>query len=100
MARMLQFTRLTSIPKQKGMNMRTKLTIITLGLLLATLPAAADFETGLSHFKAGKYMEAAAEFQKLVDENPDYADGYHLEGADSRALGAALRAPVAAMLAL
>ena len=28
------------------------------------------------------------------------ADGYHLEGADSRALGAALRAPVAAMLAL
>jgi tetratricopeptide (TPR) repeat protein len=77
---MLHFIRPTPIPKQKGMNMKTKLTLITLGLLLATLPAAADFETGLSHFKAGKYMEAAAEFQKLVDDNPDYADGYHLVG--------------------
>jgi tetratricopeptide (TPR) repeat protein len=49
-------------------------------LALAVLPAAADFETGMSQLKAGKYLEAAAEFQAVVDEHPDYADGYHLLG--------------------
>lgn len=49
-------------------------------MLLAALPAWADFETAMSYLKAGKYHEAAAEFQALVDESPDYADGYHLLG--------------------
>jgi len=47
---------------------------------LAVLPAAADFDTAMNHYKSGKYMEAAAEFQAMVDESPEYADGYHLLG--------------------
>ena len=41
-------------------------------LALAALPAVADFEAGLSYYKSGKYLEAAGEFQALVDENPEY----------------------------
>ena len=54
---------------------------IAVALALALPPVArADFETGMSHLRSGKYLEAASEFQALVDENPEYADGYHLLG--------------------
>lgn len=43
-------------------------------------PVAAGFEEGLELLKTGKYTEAAAEFQALVDQSPEYADGYHLLG--------------------
>jgi len=49
-------------------------------LLLAATPAAAGFEEGLELLRAGKYTEAASVFQVLVDEAPEYADGYHLLG--------------------
>jgi tetratricopeptide (TPR) repeat protein len=55
--------------------------IVGFGLALAGATAAADLQTGLSYFKSGKYLEAAGEFQALVDASPDYADGYHLLGA-------------------
>lgn len=48
--------------------------------LLFPVAALADFEQAMSHFKAGKYVEAAAEFQALVDQSPDYADGYQMLG--------------------
>jgi tetratricopeptide (TPR) repeat protein len=59
---------------------RRRFGVAALVLAVAVLPALADFETAMSHLKSGNYLEAAAEFQALVDENPDYADGYHLLG--------------------
>ena len=55
--------------------------VIAVALALAMLPVArADFETGMSYLRSAKYLEAASQFQTLVDENPEYADGYHLLG--------------------
>jgi tetratricopeptide (TPR) repeat protein len=51
-------------------------TLVTFGLT----PAMADFEQAMNYFKGGKYVEAAAEFQALVDQSPDYADGYQMLG--------------------
>ncbi|UWQ77847.1 GDSL-type esterase/lipase family protein [Leisingera sp. S132] len=55
--------------------------------LADVIEALAD-RLGCGFFNAGQVARASA------------ADGYHLEAADSRALGVALRVPVAAMLAL
>ncbi len=55
--------------------------VIAAALALAMLPVArADFEAGMSYLLSGNYLEAASQFQALVDENPEYADGYHLLG--------------------
>lgn len=59
---------------------RGRFGVAALVLAVAVLPAMADFETAMSHLKSGNYLEAAGEFQALVDESPDYADGYHLLG--------------------
>ena len=59
---------------------RGRFGVAALVLAVAVLPAMADFETAMSHLKSGNYLEAAGEFQVLVDESPDYADGYHLLG--------------------
>jgi tetratricopeptide (TPR) repeat protein len=62
------------------MQIARRLGVPALVLTLAVLPAAADFDTAMSHLRSGKYLEAAGEFQALVDENPEYADGFHLLG--------------------
>lgn len=41
---------------------------------------AADFEAGMNYFRSGKYVEAAAEFQALVEEQPEYDYGYFILG--------------------
>ncbi|MCP3978176.1 MAG: tetratricopeptide repeat protein [bacterium] len=46
--------------------------------LLAATAASADFQEAMSNFKAGKYVEAAAEFQALVDQAPEYDSGYFM----------------------
>ena len=51
-----------------------------LTLLLFVAPAVAGYEEALEMLKGGKYAEAAAEFQILVDEAPEWADGYNLLG--------------------
>ena len=53
-----------------GLLIRT-LSVAVIVLALAALPAAADFETGISYYKSGKYLEAAGEFQALVAERFD-----------------------------
>ena len=45
-----------------------------------TIPARADTEEALAAFKAGRYLEAAAEIQAVVDRSPGYAYGYFLLG--------------------
>ena len=42
--------------------------------------ARADFEQAMNYFKSGKYVEAAAEFQTLVDNSPNYDSGYYMLG--------------------
>ena len=60
---------------------------ITLGVLLAvtaaitlTPIALADFDQALDNFKRGKYVEAAAGFQEIVDTQPEYDYGWFLLG--------------------
>ncbi len=38
------------------------------------------YQNGMNYFKSGKYVEAAAEFQALVDEAPAYDYGYFMLG--------------------
>jgi len=47
---------------------------------IAALPARADARRALADFKAGRYLEAAAELQAIVDSSPGYAYGYFLLG--------------------
>lgn len=42
--------------------------------------ARADAQAALAAFKAGRYLEAAAEMQAVVDRSPGYAYGYFLLG--------------------
>jgi tetratricopeptide (TPR) repeat protein len=49
-------------------------------LLLAVGGAQAGFDEAMDYFKAGKYLEAAGEFQALVDEAPEYDYGYFMLG--------------------
>jgi tetratricopeptide (TPR) repeat protein len=55
---------------------------LALATLLAVLaPAAwADYQAGMDYFKSGKYVEAAAEFQAIVDQSPEYDFGYYILG--------------------
>ena len=50
------------------------------GLLVAAPVALAGFEEGMSLFKQGKYVDAAAEFQALVDQSPEYDFGWFMLG--------------------
>ena len=62
--------------------MTQRKTIATLAALVlaTTMLVAADYEAALSNFRAGKYVEAAAEFQALVDASPEYDFGYFMLG--------------------
>jgi len=61
--------------------------ITSLGVMLAVLTAItlapviqADFDQALDNFKRGKYVEAAAAFQEIVDQQPEYDYGWFLLG--------------------
>ena len=51
----------------------------TLALALAPF-AMADFDQALDDFKRGKFVEAAAGFQEIVDQSPSYDYGYFMLG--------------------
>jgi len=72
--------------------MKTVRRILALGALLAVALAPAvqandALNQGLSNFKAGKYAEAAAEFQNLVDGSPNYDYGYFMLGLSLLKMG-------------
>ncbi len=52
------------------------------GILFAGAAMAQEdtYKAGMNYFKSGKYVEAAAEFQALVDEAPAYDYGYFMLG--------------------
>jgi len=67
--------------------LQTDKKITSLGALLAIIVAItlapvarADFDQALDHFKRGKYVEAAAGFQEIVDQQPEYDYGWFLLG--------------------
>jgi tetratricopeptide (TPR) repeat protein len=49
-------------------------------VLAAALPAAAGLPKALGDFKAGRYLEAVAELQQIVDRSPGNASAYYLLG--------------------
>lgn len=50
-------------------------------LLLAEAAAArADFDQAMAYFRAGKFLEAAAQFQGMVDAAPTYDYGHYMLG--------------------
>lgn len=49
-------------------------------VLGAGISFAADYQQALAYYKSGKWNEAAAAFQALVEESPAYADGYYMLG--------------------
>lgn len=64
-------------------NSKTRTTVALLFMLTAFLTAPlalADFDQALDEFKRGKYVEAAAGFQAIVDQQPEYDYGWFLLG--------------------
>lgn len=52
-----------------------------LAIALLALPvSAADYQEGINLYKSGKYAEAAAVFQTIVDDAPNYDYGYYMLG--------------------
>jgi len=49
-------------------------------VLCATVSAQGDYQKGVSFYKQGQYAKAAAEFEKIVQENPKYEDGFRILG--------------------
>lgn len=48
--------------------------------MLSALPAAAGWDEGVAAFTSRKYQDAANEFQKLVDQNPEGFRGHYMLG--------------------
>lgn len=56
-------------------------TLLMAALVLVAAPvASAGFEEAMNLYKQGKFLDAAKEFQGLIDEHPDYADGHFMYG--------------------
>ena len=62
-------------------NKNTMIALLVLLTAVATAPlATADFDQALDDFKRGKFVEAAAGFQEIVDQQPEYDYGWFLLG--------------------
>ena len=59
----------------------------SIGLAGVAIAQEESYQNGMNYFKAGKYVEAAAEFQALVDEAPAYDYGYFMLGNSFVKLG-------------
>jgi len=59
----------------------------TLLLLVAALPAHAEWNKGLEAYKKKDWANAVKEFEEVTKTNPDYAGAYYMLGVSQRALG-------------
>jgi tetratricopeptide (TPR) repeat protein len=59
----------------------------TLLLLVAALPAHAEWNNGLEAYKKKDWANAVKEFEEVTKTNPDYAGAYYMLGVSQRALG-------------
>jgi Flp pilus assembly protein TadD len=67
---------------------RCLIAAVVLALGFAPVASANDaLNQGMSYFKSGKYAEAAAEFQTLVDGSPNYDYGYFMLGLSLLKMG-------------
>jgi tetratricopeptide (TPR) repeat protein len=56
-------------------------------LLVAALPAHAEWNKGLEAYKTKDWANAVKEFEEVTKTNPDYAGAYYMLGVSQRALG-------------
>jgi len=56
-------------------------------LLIAALPAHAEWNKGLEAYKKKDWANAVKEFEEVTKTNPDYAGAYYMLGVSQRALG-------------
>jgi tetratricopeptide (TPR) repeat protein len=61
----------------RGLVRKVALALLVLG---AAGAARADFDQAMTYFKAGKFLEAAAAFQGMVDGAPSYDYGHYMLG--------------------
>lgn len=61
--------------------------VIVMFAVASTIPAFAGWEEGVAAFKEKKYQQAAAEFQKLVDQNPEGFRSHYMLGMSLQRLG-------------
>lgn len=61
--------------------------IIVLFAAASTLPAFAGWDEGVAAFTAKNYQQAAAEFQQLVDQNPEGYRSHYMLGMSLQRLG-------------
>lgn len=70
--------------KKAGWRVLALVTILAIPMVSVV---RADFEQAMNYFKSGKYVEAAAEFQTLVDNSPNYDSGYYMLGLSLLKMG-------------
>jgi tetratricopeptide (TPR) repeat protein len=56
-------------------------------LLVAALPAHAEWNKGLEAYNKKDWANAVKEFEEVTKTNPDYAGGYYMLGVSQRAAG-------------
>ena len=61
--------------------------VIVMFAAASTLPAFAGWEEGVAAFKEKQYQQAANEFQKLVDQNPEGYRSHYMLGMSLQRLG-------------
>ncbi len=59
----------------------------SLVLLVAVIPAHAEWNQGLEAYKKKDWATAVKEFEEVTKTNPDYAGAYYMLGVSQRALG-------------
>jgi tetratricopeptide (TPR) repeat protein len=59
----------------------------SLVLLVAVIPAHAEWNNGLEAYKKKDWATAVKEFEEVTKTNPDYAGAYYMLGVSQRALG-------------
>ncbi|MEM1206290.1 MAG: tetratricopeptide repeat protein [Acidobacteriota bacterium] len=62
-------------------------TLAAVVLVTGALPATAGWDEGVAAFTSKNFETAAAEFQTVVDQNPDGFRGHYMLGASLRRLG-------------
>ena len=77
----------------RATNRLVALIAIALVGLAAPATLAAELDTAMNNFKSGKYLEAAAEFQSMVDQSPSYDFGFYMMGLSFLQMGKSDEAP-------
>jgi len=68
----------------RSANRLTTIGMVAVMALVSTVTtvafANAELDSAMNNFKSGKFLEAAAEFQSMVDQSPSYDFGFYMMG--------------------